>query len=214
MSQVIDNSSGGVSNQKRRVTVDNGRKIWGTLKSTTCSAMSNVIGRLTTQSLSAKLTVKRKYKTNKSGSVQKWWFVVRGEKLDVEQLEQQWEAIATHTNWRLESLFRFEDKDIDATHVAATQQQLSCTQPIATPVVSQCDDVMETVTQGTQPINAQIVSQCNDTVESVRLLQSEDCHAVLDNGAGHCTTSEVNSLSPSSSFLEPLECPPQETQSH
>ena len=108
-----------------------------------------------------------------------------------------WEAIATrHTNWRLESLFRVEDKDIDVTHVAATQQQLSCTQSIATPVVSQCDNVMETVTQGTQPINAQIVSQCNDNVESVRLLQSEDCHAVLDNGAGHCTTSEVNSLSP------------------
>ena len=49
------------------------------------------------QSLSANITIKKKYKTNKSDLVKKWWFLEHGEKSGVEQLKQKWEAITnTH----------------------------------------------------------------------------------------------------------------------
>ena len=40
------------------------------------------------QPLAETLLIKRKYKVNASGSITKWWYVVRGEKRDVELLER------------------------------------------------------------------------------------------------------------------------------
>ena len=67
----------GVPAKKR---LDNAKKIWGTLRSTTTAAIRNVLTRTTCESLANRLTLKRKYKMSTSGSVGKWWFVVRGEK--------------------------------------------------------------------------------------------------------------------------------------
>ena len=56
-----------MNSQKRGIPVENARKNWGTLKSTTCFAVTR---RLTSLSLSKKLAVKWKYKTNTDGSIQ------------------------------------------------------------------------------------------------------------------------------------------------
>ena len=60
---------------------------------------------------------------------------MRGEKLDVERLEQKWEAIAIHTGWKLQAVFRFDgcdastplSSDVPATPTSA--KQVSDTQP-------------------------------------------------------------------------------------
>ena len=97
--------------QRRKIPVVNARKVWGTLKPSTCSTVATVFKKLISQSLADRLTVKRKYTTNCNGSVQRWWYVGRGEELDLAELEKAWEAIATQTGWKLEPLFRFDNSD-------------------------------------------------------------------------------------------------------
>ena len=98
--------------------------MWGTLRSTTCSEVTNAIKRLVSEPLAETLLIKRKYKVNASGSITKWWYVVRGEKRDVELLERKWESISTHTGWRLEPTFCFEEdnEDDNATLIDPAQQ--------------------------------------------------------------------------------------------
>ena len=56
------------------------RKIWGTLKTTTCTAVRNTITSVTKLS-SNNLQIKRKYKLSRNNpdNLTKWWFVVRDE---------------------------------------------------------------------------------------------------------------------------------------
>ena len=75
--------------RKKRIELDNAKKIWGTLRSTTCSAVLNAINRTISESLTARLTLKRKYKSSADGTTKKWWFVVRAAKSDVELLERE-----------------------------------------------------------------------------------------------------------------------------
>ena len=96
----------GVPAKKR---LDNAKKIWGTLRSTTTAAIRNVLTRTTSESLANRLTLKRKYKMSTSGSVGKWWFVVRGEKCDFDALVGAWDRITMHTAWRLEDMFSYAD---------------------------------------------------------------------------------------------------------
>ena len=63
--------------QKKLIELDNAKKIWGTLRSTTCSAVLNAINRTISESLTAILTLKRKYKSSADGTTKKWWFVQR-----------------------------------------------------------------------------------------------------------------------------------------
>ena len=95
--------------QKKRIELDNAKKIWGTLRSTTCSAVLNAINRTISESLTARLTLKRKYKSSADGTTKKWWLVVRAAESDVELLEREWGKVSMHTGWRLESVYSFED---------------------------------------------------------------------------------------------------------
>ena len=89
--------------------MENCKKIWGTLRSTTSAAISNVLKKTTSESLSNCLSVKKKYKLNVNGSIGKWWFVVRGEKSDIESLVEVWDRVSLQTAWRLEDMFSFAD---------------------------------------------------------------------------------------------------------
>ena len=97
------------SNNKKGIPVDNARKIWGTLRATACSAVTSAIKRLTSASLCEKLTVKRKFKATQDGKVKKWWFVVRGNKPDVELLVEEWHKIEIQTGWKLEPVLHFDN---------------------------------------------------------------------------------------------------------
>ena len=50
-------------------------------------------------SLGTSLSIKRKYKVPVNGSMKKWWYVVWGEKSDVELLEKEWGKINSHAYW-------------------------------------------------------------------------------------------------------------------
>ena len=129
--------------QRKLVEVENAKKIWGTLRSTTVAAVDNVIKRTVSESLASSLHIKRKYRVSSNGSIKKWWYVLRGDKSDVELLEKEWGKVSLHTGWRLESVFSFEDSDSSptdslladtsspASHVAdhvSTNQSLNTTQ--------------------------------------------------------------------------------------
>ena len=95
---------------KNRVLIPDARKVWGTLRSTTSTALFNAIGRfIPTQSLTSGLVIKRKYKTSQCGLVKRWWFVIRGDLSAINMLEQQWMNISTHTGWKLENMYCYED---------------------------------------------------------------------------------------------------------
>lgn len=94
---------------RRRVPVENAKKIWGTLKFMTSSVVIGAIGRLTSVTLAQSLKIKRKYKMNPDGSIKKWWFVVRAEKESMEKLEKEWEKVSLQTGWKLEQVLQFED---------------------------------------------------------------------------------------------------------
>ncbi len=97
---------------KKRIPVENARKVWGTLRSTTCPVIINAIKQLTSAPLGARLTVRRKFKTSQNGTIKKWWFVVRGDKSDTELLEKEWPKIALQTGWKLEPVFCFDEATI------------------------------------------------------------------------------------------------------
>jgi len=48
----------------------------------------SAIKQLTSAPLGERLTIKRKFETSKNGTIKKWWFVVWGDKSDVEFLEK------------------------------------------------------------------------------------------------------------------------------
>ena len=102
-------SSNARSHKKSRAPVSNARKIWGTLRSTACSAIAGAVKRLVSASLCEKLTIKRKFKSAQDGSIKKWWFVIRGKESDVELLEEEWHKISIQTGWKLEPVFHFEN---------------------------------------------------------------------------------------------------------
>ena len=85
----VDGAARSTSSQRRMILVTTTRKVWETLKSSTCSTVVTVFKKLTTsQSLADRVRVKRKYTTNPSGSVNRWWYVIRGEELDIAELEK------------------------------------------------------------------------------------------------------------------------------
>jgi len=106
-------SSTASSNKKARIPVNNARKIWGTLRSTACSAVTSAIKRLTSAPLCEKLTVKRKFRSSQEGSIKKWWFVVRGNQPDLRILEEEWHKIEIQTGWKLEPVFQFDNSAVD-----------------------------------------------------------------------------------------------------
>ena len=78
------------------------RRIWGTMKSCTVTAVKNAIQRLCPD-LPNSLRVRRKLKTN--GEKIRWWYIVHGPEQVLSILEQQWEAVKLQTSWNLEPCF-------------------------------------------------------------------------------------------------------------
>ena len=93
--------SASLAGNSRPVEIDGVRKIWGTVKATTTSAVSNTLKRLTT--VGSTLLVKRKFQAaTNNGHKERWWFTVRGDEADLVRLQSQWESVANQTSWRLQ----------------------------------------------------------------------------------------------------------------
>ena len=120
------NTSSRTNPRRKFVPIEDARRVWGTLRSTTTSAITNVIKRLTPSTLAENLTVKRKYKTNQEGVSKKWWFVIRGGKHNLEILEKEWSKVATQTGWKLEPAYCYDNSGI----VLAQQSNASTVGPV------------------------------------------------------------------------------------
>jgi len=58
-------------------------------------------------SICSKIIVKRKFKTAPAlpNTKTKWWFIVSGDEAELQQLQQEWEPVATQTAWELQPPF-------------------------------------------------------------------------------------------------------------
>ena len=77
------------SQQRKRIAIPGTLRIWGTMRSTTQTAVTNALKQLTTVDVS-RLIVKRKFETavNDPTCVNRWWFIVRGEGDLLQQVEE------------------------------------------------------------------------------------------------------------------------------
>lgn len=80
-----------------RVVVPGVRRIWGTLKSASTTAVSSTLNKLTT--LGSQLAVKKKVRSGSAGS--HWWFLVKGSEEVLKKLEE-WNRVSLQINWKLE----------------------------------------------------------------------------------------------------------------
>ena len=99
--------------QRDKIQVAGSRKIWGTLKSTTTSAVSNTVCSLTGVNADH-LIFRRKYKTNPTKNPSKWWFVIRSDEVLLKDLKEKWHLIALQTNRKIEPVLCFSN-DSNAT---------------------------------------------------------------------------------------------------
>ena len=102
------------SRDRTKTRVEGKRKVWGTLRTTTASAVSNAIKSV------AKiegLNVRRKYTRgshiyNGRRSESRWWFIITGEESLLEQLSTKWSVVKLQTNWSLEPVLVYTDPEV------------------------------------------------------------------------------------------------------
>ena len=98
------------------------RRIWGTLKSASITAVSSTLNKLTT--LGSQLTVKKKVKPGGKH----WWFLIKGTEEVLKNLEEEWVRVSLQIDWKLEPCTRPKiDSDVpnlspaaDATHTVTS----------------------------------------------------------------------------------------------
>ena len=73
------------------------RRIWGTMKQCTASAVERAIAQLA-QVPDNSIKAKRKYKKLDKGKL-RWWHVIAGEETVLKQLENEWENVERQTAW-------------------------------------------------------------------------------------------------------------------
>jgi len=85
---------------REKEVVKGKRRIWGTLKAASATALKRNICQLTGIS-EGKVQIKRKYK-NLGGNKIRWWHIVSGNENDLESLDDKWEGVRIQTGWKLE----------------------------------------------------------------------------------------------------------------
>lgn len=89
--------------QDTREVVDGVRRVWGTMKGSSCRTVLSTLQKLTT--VAENLEVRRKY--NKRGNSEVcWWFLIHGTEPILQTLEQKRENVENSTSWRLEQCYR------------------------------------------------------------------------------------------------------------
>ena len=121
-----ENTDSAARPQRSKVStlVHGARRIWGTLRACSATAVKNAIQTLSKSK--PHLHVKRKTKVVQGREI--WWFVLHGEEAVLKNLDAEWEMIAIQTNWKIEPCFK------------------TCPHETATDASSQNDSEVKTVT--------------------------------------------------------------------
>ena len=91
----IDNATASLP----RETVSGARRVWGTLRSATCTSVKNSISHLTSVN---DFQVKRKFSHSTRSGKDKWWFIIKGDEEVMQSLENKWEPVKLQAGWQLE----------------------------------------------------------------------------------------------------------------
>ena len=119
---------------RKRVPVENCRKVWGTLRSTSTTVVINALKQTTPSSLGPSFSIKRKFKNSQNGTTRKWWFVIRGNKPDIDLLDKEWPNVALQTGWKLEPVLCFESAESTPAQLPSSNTVLTCDEsPTPTP---------------------------------------------------------------------------------
>jgi hypothetical protein len=97
----VNATGSGSSTFGPREVVRGARRVWGTLRSATCSSVKNSIIHLS-KSNDSDIHVKRKFNHSTRSGKSEWWFILRGSEEILQTLENNWEAVKLQTGWQLE----------------------------------------------------------------------------------------------------------------
>ena len=83
--------------------VDGVRRVWGTMRDSSCQTVLGTLQRLT--SVAQSIEVRRKFKKVGEKKV-RWWFLIRGEESVFECLQTEWANVENSTSWKLEQCYQ------------------------------------------------------------------------------------------------------------
>ena len=81
---------------RERVPVEGVRRVWGTLKATSTTAVASTLQKLTT--VGNQILVRKKTRSDTN----RWWFLLKGTEPLLCKLEGEWDKVSLQTNWKLE----------------------------------------------------------------------------------------------------------------
>ena len=84
------------ANRRERVPVEGVRRVWGTLKATSTTAVASTLQKLTT--VGNQISVRKKTRSDTN----RWWFLLKGTESLLCKLEGEWDKVSLQTNWKLE----------------------------------------------------------------------------------------------------------------
>ena len=125
-----------------REVVRGARRVWGTLRSATCTTVKNSISHLTNVN---DFQVKRKFSHSTRSGKDKWWFIIKGGEEVMQSLKNTWEPVKLQTGWQLEPCTKPITISTTGANVPSTALQ------IATPESPLTTDPSQSTTE---PINA------------------------------------------------------------
>ena len=86
-----------------REVVSGVRRVWGTLRSASCTTIKNTIYFVTKVDPVKDMHIKRKVQTSDRTGKDRWWFLLHGAETDLKSLEEAWESLKVQTGWQLET---------------------------------------------------------------------------------------------------------------
>ena len=90
--------------ESAKVVIEGARRLWGTHKETSPTAVRKAIARLCREYDSSRLRIRRKTKIHENNRIS-WWFILRDSEGSLKELENSWELIQLQTNWKIEPCF-------------------------------------------------------------------------------------------------------------
>ena len=103
-----------------KILVRGARRVWGTMKETSMTAVKNTIDRLS-GCVTSHLKVRRKTRDLPNNRYL-WWFVLHDDEERLQMLESAWEKVTMHTNWKIEPCFMVNRSPIVATTPPRTNE--------------------------------------------------------------------------------------------
>ena len=94
----------GANTDVQKVRACGVRRVWGTVKSCSSTAVKNTVSRLISAEAVPQIgniTVKRKYKRLPGNKI-RWWFLLYMDEDSLQKLESEWEKVSLQTSWKLE----------------------------------------------------------------------------------------------------------------